>query len=255
MNSSCSSSRCVYWREALQVFVIRSPDTARVAPLLFTLLPSQGHETSSNTLTWVVYEICHHPEVLTKLIEETLRVCGPTRPPSYDDLGALEYTTAIINETLRLRPVVPFTARVANETTQLMGYTVPRGSGVFVNFKYAKQVEGSRHGWNLTHTCTGPLARPLASGTSTATQSTTPTPQSTLLSAGRQQTRRSAPATQTFSHLAMDPKAALVLCVCESQPQCQAHLVHLFPRPSVCHDGNEGCVGAPGSVPCGLWQS
>ena len=66
---------------------------------LMTLLLA-GHETTATTLSWVFERITRHPDVLARVTEESL--AG----------GEAPYTDAVIQETLRVRPVLPLVARI-----------------------------------------------------------------------------------------------------------------------------------------------
>ncbi len=83
-----------------------------------------GRDTTASTLSWTIYEIGRHPEVLVKLREEILRVVGPTRTPTYEDLKSMKYLQNLMQETLRLYPAVPFNVRLA-----LKDSVLPRGGG------------------------------------------------------------------------------------------------------------------------------
>ncbi|KAF2396646.1 cytochrome P450 [Trichodelitschia bisporula] len=73
-----------------------------------------GHDTTSTTLQWAIYELSLSPRIRTALADELDHVLGPatdfasiaTRLLSgkEDLLGRLTYTSAIIKETLRLYP-------------------------------------------------------------------------------------------------------------------------------------------------------
>ncbi|KAH9929493.1 cytochrome P450 [Epithele typhae] len=65
-----------------------------------------GRDTTANTLTFAVYSLAEHPNVLRRLRREILDVVGPTRRPTYDDIRSMKYLRAVINETLRLYPPV-----------------------------------------------------------------------------------------------------------------------------------------------------
>ena len=65
-----------------------------------------GRDTTACTLTFAVYRLSEHPDVLKRLREEILSVVGPTRRPTYDDIRNMKYLRAVINETLRLYPPV-----------------------------------------------------------------------------------------------------------------------------------------------------
>jgi Cytochrome P450 len=67
-----------------------------------------GRDTTACTLSWTIYELARHPECLAKLRAEILSVVGPDRCPTYEDLKSMKYLQNVMNETLRLYPVVPF---------------------------------------------------------------------------------------------------------------------------------------------------
>lgn len=83
-----------------------------------------GRDTTACTLSWALYELARHPEVVVKLRNELLDTVGPTRTPTYADLKNMSYLKAIVNETLRLYPAVPFNVRRALKDT-----TLPHGGG------------------------------------------------------------------------------------------------------------------------------
>ncbi len=64
---------------------------------LVTLLVA-GHETTANALAWAVERLCRHPEQMQRLTEEVRA--------GEDD----EYLQAVVQETLRLRPVISVVA-------------------------------------------------------------------------------------------------------------------------------------------------
>ncbi|KIJ64222.1 hypothetical protein HYDPIDRAFT_40451 [Hydnomerulius pinastri MD-312] len=77
-----------------------------------------GRDTTASTLTSAIYLLAMHPEALLRLREEILEKVGPTRRPSYDDIREMKYLRAVLNETLRLFPAVPFNVRESvNDTT------------------------------------------------------------------------------------------------------------------------------------------
>lgn len=76
-----------------------------------------GRDTTASTLTFVIYMLAEHPEVLKRLREEVIEKIGPNRRPEYDDLKEMKYLRAVINETLRLYPVVPFNIRQSKNAT------------------------------------------------------------------------------------------------------------------------------------------
>lgn len=83
-----------------------------------------GRDTTASTLSWTMYELGRHPEVVEKLRAEILQVVGPDRTPTYADLKSMRYLQNVMNETLRLYPSVPFNVRFSLKDT-----TLPRGGG------------------------------------------------------------------------------------------------------------------------------
>lgn len=86
-----------------------------------------GHETTATLLTWTTSRLSLHPEVAARLREEHARVLDG-RDPTADDLAKLEYTTAVLQETLRLHPPAFIFARVAERDDVVRGFTVPKGT-------------------------------------------------------------------------------------------------------------------------------
>ncbi|PCH37762.1 cytochrome P450 monooxygenase pc-3 [Wolfiporia cocos MD-104 SS10] len=70
-----------------------------------------GRDTTAATLTFAVYFLCMHPHVLERLRAEVLEQVGPRQQPTYEDVKAMRYLRAVINETLRLYPPVPLDTR------------------------------------------------------------------------------------------------------------------------------------------------
>ncbi|KAK0745966.1 cytochrome P450 [Schizothecium vesticola] len=90
--------------------------------LIAVLLASR--DTTASTLSWTLYELARHPAAVAALRAEILAQVGPDRAPTYDDLKAMRYLQAVMAETLRLYPSVPFNVRLALRDT-----TLPVGGG------------------------------------------------------------------------------------------------------------------------------
>jgi cytochrome P450 len=92
-----------------------------------------GHETTANALTWTWYELGRNPQVLARLVEEVDRLGG--RPLTTEDLPAMPYNLAVIEEAMRLHPPAYMTGRESLEPIQLGGHQLPKGALVLVNIR------------------------------------------------------------------------------------------------------------------------
>ncbi len=91
-----------------------------------------GHDTTTSTVTFLLYELARHPAVLARIYEEQDRVLGD-RPPTPADLhDGLPELTMAIDETLRLYPPAWIGPRRSVEPFELEGVAVP--GGVPVNY-------------------------------------------------------------------------------------------------------------------------
>ncbi|KAK9727370.1 Cytochrome P450 4V2 [Basidiobolus ranarum] len=84
-----------------------------------------GHETTANSLSWLIWELSLHPEAANKLILEMSQF----RSPIQDDAHRLNYFNSCINETLRLYPPVTALSRHLDAPYQLHGtdILIPKG--------------------------------------------------------------------------------------------------------------------------------
>ena len=88
-----------------------------------------GHETTANALTWTLFLLAKHPGVARRLHEELDAVLGPDRTaPTLADLPKLAYTTAVLQESMRLYPPVWSFERQALNDDVVAGYAVPKGA-------------------------------------------------------------------------------------------------------------------------------
>jgi cytochrome P450 len=84
-----------------------------------------GHETTALALTWAFTLLDRHPDVRRRLEAELEDVLGE-RGAAPEDVPALTYTQAVINETLRLYPPAYVTGREAVRATTIGGVPVPK---------------------------------------------------------------------------------------------------------------------------------
>jgi enediyne biosynthesis protein E7 len=88
-----------------------------------------GTETTALTLTWCFYLLHLHPEVAERIRKEGEFAYGD-RVPTWDDIHALSYTRAVIQETMRLYPPVWSIIRVATAEDEISGHKVMPGDKI-----------------------------------------------------------------------------------------------------------------------------
>jgi cytochrome P450 len=90
-----------------------------------------GHETTSSLLTWALYMLARHPETAARATAEVDSL--PTgRVPTLEQLKSLQFTSQVINETLRLYPPAWTIARNSLRQDTILGYRIPAGAIVMI---------------------------------------------------------------------------------------------------------------------------
>ena len=90
-----------------------------------------GEDTTANTLSWAVHHLLDCPERIAPLREEADRVLGSSEAATGVEMASgLEWTAAIANETMRLRPVAPVMGLTAKVETAIGDLVLPGGTGV-----------------------------------------------------------------------------------------------------------------------------
>uniref|UniRef100_J3N173 Uncharacterized protein n=1 Tax=Oryza brachyantha TaxID=4533 RepID=J3N173_ORYBR len=93
-----------------------------------------GSDTSSSTVEWAMSELLQSPLSMAKVCDELQRVLGSRRRIEESEISQLPYLQAVIKETFRLHPPVPFLLpRQATKTIQILGYIIPKGARVLIN--------------------------------------------------------------------------------------------------------------------------
>ncbi|KDO33786.1 hypothetical protein SPRG_01665 [Saprolegnia parasitica CBS 223.65] len=96
-------------RDLLDLLLADAAMTAAEARVHVMTFMFAGHETTSNTLSWVLAMLATHPTVETAVVDECRRALADAGGTvSWQTLGDLPLLTATIYETLRLYPTVPF---------------------------------------------------------------------------------------------------------------------------------------------------
>ena len=97
----------------------REMTDAELRDELITLLLA-GHETTATSVAWAIERLVRHPDKLARLVAE---IDGGPQTGE-------RYITAVVNETLRVRPVVPLTVRILQEELQVGAFKLPAGTRV-----------------------------------------------------------------------------------------------------------------------------
>ncbi|KOX22977.1 cytochrome P450 [Saccharothrix sp. NRRL B-16348] len=80
-----------------------------------------GHETTSGALSFALYYLSRHPEVVEKARAEVDAVWGSAEVPEFEQVTKLRYVRRVLDEALRLWPTAPGFAREARADTVLGG--------------------------------------------------------------------------------------------------------------------------------------
>jgi cytochrome P450 len=94
-----------------------------------------GHDTSTSTISFLLYETARHPDVAVRMREESDRVLGGRggRAPNPTELAhELPYLEMVVDETLRLYPPAWIGPRRAVSDFEFGGHPVPRDA--YVNY-------------------------------------------------------------------------------------------------------------------------
>lgn len=91
-----------------------------------TLFFVAGYDTTSNTISFVMYHLAIYPEVCEKLLQEIDdKIGGAT--PNYENVTSLSYLEMCINETMRLFPAAPRIDRQATDDVTVGNIKIPKG--------------------------------------------------------------------------------------------------------------------------------
>jgi cytochrome P450 len=97
-----------------------------------------GHETSTNTLTFLLYELARNPQKQKKLQQEldeyiTPETC-PDGHPSLNQVTKMEYLNNCLRESMRLWPTASAAGRTVVNDIEYEGMVIPKGRFVQLNF-------------------------------------------------------------------------------------------------------------------------
>ncbi|CAN0926355.1 Cytochrome P450 76A2 [Linum grandiflorum] len=108
--------------------------SARTVNVIVLEMFMAGTDTTTSTLEWAMAELIRNPEKLRKVHKELNTVVGGGKKLEEEHIGNLPYLKAVINETLRLHPPLPFLVpHMATQPCKMLGYDIPKETQILVN--------------------------------------------------------------------------------------------------------------------------
>ncbi|XP_074264899.1 cytochrome P450 76C2-like isoform X2 [Silene latifolia] len=93
-----------------------------------------GVDTTATTVEWAMTELLRHPEILKNAQEELTAKIGLDNTVEEGHVGELKYLNAIVKETLRMHPPVPFfVPHCPDRDTTIGGYNIRKNSQIYIN--------------------------------------------------------------------------------------------------------------------------
>ena len=89
-----------------------------------------GHETSATGLTWLLFELAKHPQIVAKMRKES-EIFEDV--PTFEQLLQLPYTRQVVEEGLRLYPPAWTMTRESVEDDVIAGYQLRKGTSLFLS--------------------------------------------------------------------------------------------------------------------------
>ena len=99
-----------------------------------------GHETSATSLSWIHWALDRHPDIRARMRREVTDVLG-TRVATAEELHKLQYTTQVVEESLRLHSPIHSISRVALVDNTVGGFKIPAGATVVISMYAVHRLE------------------------------------------------------------------------------------------------------------------
>ncbi|XP_035012898.2 cytochrome P450 2B4-like [Hippoglossus stenolepis] len=108
-----------------------------------------GTDTTSNTLLTGLLYLMAYPHIQERCQQEIDEVLGGKHPVTFEDRHNMPYMQAMIHEVQRIANTVPLSVfHSTTKDTELMGYSIPRGTLIIPNLGSALTEEGQ---WKFPH--------------------------------------------------------------------------------------------------------
>ncbi|XP_039464972.1 cytochrome P450 2D14-like isoform X2 [Oreochromis aureus] len=108
-----------------------------------------GTDTTSNTLLTAFLYLMNYPHIQERCQQEIDDVLGGKYRASFEDRHKMPYTQAVIHEIQRVANTVPLSVfHCTTKDTELMGYSIPKGTMIIENLTSVLSEEGQ---WKFPH--------------------------------------------------------------------------------------------------------
>ena len=96
-----------------------------------------GEDTTAHTLGWTIWLLATHPDVQERLAAEASEVLGEDPfPDDYEVIGELDYTEAVLRESLRVKGVTPLITAEPLADTTICDTHIPAGTQLLMLLRY-----------------------------------------------------------------------------------------------------------------------
>ena len=101
-----------------------------------------GEDTTSNSISWTMFYLAQHPDIVRKIRQEAHAVYGEAQvAPTNEHLAQLIYTNAVVQEALRIKPTTPQLYLESNEDIVLENLSIPKNTRIILQNKVAQTQE------------------------------------------------------------------------------------------------------------------
>jgi cytochrome P450 len=122
----------------LIALIVNSPDHAGAPPSReniaghIPILFGAAYETCQTVLTWTLFLLAQHPRIAEEVAEEARSALAGTEP-TLARVSRLPRLDAVVKESIRLLPPVPYQTRIASKPAELAGNPLARGTYVILS--------------------------------------------------------------------------------------------------------------------------
>ena len=105
---------------------------------VFTMLLA-GEDTTSNSISWALFYLAQHPEIVKRIREEAIEIYADKElPTDYTTFAKLKLANAVAQEAIRIKPTTPQLYMQANEDVIVEDLEIPKDTIVVLQSKIAQ---------------------------------------------------------------------------------------------------------------------